>query len=299
MHYHALEKSELKIIGIQLERTNLHRIADCVAEEFGLKRDEVLVIDVRNGEVALDILSEDVDPHHFVGKERELLGKLAQIPGVTLADNARITSEGMFGWIAFQAEADEIHESIERAERMADQMMEIVSKRVRVYPSGTEVINGEIEDTNTPMLIAALNESGFTAEAAPVLPDEEDTIVYKLKEGAGRGYGILITTGGVGAEDKDHSVESVLRLDPKAATPYIAKFTKGHGRHVKDGIRIAVGQFEHVRLITLPGPNDEVAACIPTLIAGLQANERKEVLAENLANVLRERLSAKMKHHKH
>lgn len=299
MHYHALEKSELKIAGIWLENTNLHRIVDCVANVFGLERDEVLVIDVRNGEVALDILSDDVDPHNFMGKERALLSQIALIPGVTLADNARITSEGMFGWIAFQAEAEEIHESIERAERMADQMMEIVSKRVRVYPSGTEVMGGEIEDTNTPMLIAALNEAGFTAEAAPVLPDEEDTIVYKLKEGAGRGYGVLITTGGVGAEDKDHSVESVLRLDPTAATPYIAKFTKGHGRHVKDGIRIAVGQFEHVRIITLPGPNDEVAACIPTLIAGLKAAESKEVLAEKLANVLRERLSAKMKHHKH
>ena len=97
MHYSMLEKSELKIIGIRLDQTNLHQIAKCVADLFGLPQDEVLVIDVRNGEVALDILSDTVDPHTFVGKEKVLLQKIREIPGVQLAEDARITSDGIIG----------------------------------------------------------------------------------------------------------------------------------------------------------------------------------------------------------
>lgn len=300
MHFDMLNKSELKITNIRLNRTNLNAVADCVADLFHIPRDEVLVIDVRNDEVALDILSSDIDPHSFVGQEKKLLERLAQIPGVTLASDSHITSEGMLGWIAFDDPgAKELKEAVDRAEQMAEELVNRVAKRVIVYPSGTEVENGEIEDTNTPMLVNALNEAGFKAEAGSILKDDENHIVQKLMEAVYKGYGIVVTTGGVGAEDKDHSVESVLRIDSNAATPYIAKFTKGHGRHVKDGIRIAVGQYEHVRFITLPGPNDEVSACLPVLIDGLQCKLSKQKLADNLAETLRNRLKDKMHPHIH
>lgn len=117
-------------------------------------------------------------------------------------------------------------------------------------------------------------------------------------EGIYHGYGTIITTGGVGAEDKDHSVEAVLRIDPEAAVPYIVKFRQGHGRHVKDGIKICVGKMDHVTMITLPGPNDEVRACIPTVIEGLDKGWGKELFAEKIANVLRSRLNDKMHRHK-
>jgi molybdopterin biosynthesis enzyme MoaB len=109
-----------------------------------------------------------------------------------------------------------------------------------------------------------------------------------------QGYGTIITTGGVGAEDKDFSVEAVLRLDPDAVTPYITKFTKGEGRHKKDGVRIAVGQAEGTTMVSLPGPNDEVKACLDALARGLKNDVGKEALAADLASILRERLREKM-----
>lgn len=300
MHYDMLSKSELKITNIKLDGTNLNEIAECVGRLFGIPRDEVLVIDVRNGEVALDILSADVDPHSFVGQEKQLLENLAKIPGVTLSCDSHITSEGMLGWIAFDApNQEELERSMEAADKMVQDILERVSKRVLVYPSGTEVENGEIKDTNTPMLIQALTAAGYQAEAGSILKDDEHYITNMLREGINKGFGTIITTGGVGAEDKDHSVEAVLKLDSQAATPYIAKFTKGHGRHVKNGIRISVGQVEHVRIVTLPGPNDEVAECVPVLIDGMKRNLAKNVLADNLANVLRSRLKNKMEKHRH
>ena len=295
MKYSTLNKSELKLCGIRLSSANLNDIAECVAQLYGLPRDEVIVIDVRNDELALDILSDEVDPHLFVGREAELLEKIAALPGVELLPGCRISSEGMMGWISFDPQSkDELNKSISLAEAMAAEMVARVSKRVLVYPSGTEVENGEIEDTNTPMLVKALNDAGFEAEAGSILKDDEGYIVAKLIEAVNRGYGTVITTGGVGAEDKDHSVEAIEKLDAAAAAPYIAKFTPGHGRHLKDGIRIGVGSLEHVTFIALPGPNDEVAACLPTLIEGLKSKQDKALFAEALANVLRMRLKNKM-----
>ena len=101
---------------------------------------------------------------------------------------------------------------------------------------------------------------------------------------------------------KDHSVEAVLRLDPQACTPYIAKFQVGHGRHSKDGIRIAVGQLGLTTFIALPGPNDEVSVCIDTVVRGISEGWSKEILAGELARILRTRLKEKigvMMHYHH
>ena len=73
-----------------------------------------------------------------------------------------------------------------------------------------------------------------------------------------RGFGLIITTGGVGAESKDHSVEAVLKLDPHAITPWILKFTPDMKRHHKEAVRIAVGRVGICRIVSLPGPHAEV-----------------------------------------
>ncbi|MFR5780941.1 MAG: molybdopterin-binding protein [Oscillospiraceae bacterium] len=189
---------------------------------------------------------------------------------------------------------------LERGWQNTEKITQIIRKRAIVFPSGTEVEAGEIEDTNTPLLISKLTEAGFTAEAGPVLKDDLDLFTGKLRRAMDGGYGVLITTGGVGAENKDFSVEVILRLDPAAATPYIAKFKVGEGRHRKEGIRIAVGRVGFTTLVALPGPNDEVALCADCLIEGLTKGWSKEVLAGQLAKLLRARLSEKMTaHHGH
>lgn len=290
MHYNMLNKSEIKITHIHLDETNLHQIADCVAEIYGVEREKVLVIDVRNEEVALDILDNNVDPHKFMSKERILLKNLSRIPGVTIYEDSRVTSDGMLGWIAFgDVQPEELDASMQRAEEMTNGVIEQIRKRVIVFPSGTEIERKEIEDTNTPMLVNALLNAGYITESGPVLKDDLRDITQHLQWAVEKGYGTVITTGGVGAEDKDHSVEAILTLDPSAAAPYVAKFEKGHGRHQKDGIRIGVGELEGVTFVALPGPNDEVSLCMPILINGMKQRKEKHVLAEDLANVLRNR----------
>ncbi len=299
--YDLLDKSELLIEGIRLEHGNLNRISDIVAGELGIDPDDVLVIDVRDSSVALDILQKQLDPNVFIGKERAILDRLSHTDGVFVSEETRISSRGMLGWIvADEDEAANMFSELERGWQNTEKITQIIRKRAIVFPSGTEVEAGEIEDTNTPLLISKLTEAGFTAEAGPVLKDDLDLFAGKLRRAMDGGYGVLITTGGVGAENKDFSVEAILRLDPAAATPYIAKFKVGEGRHRKEGIRIAVGQVGFTTLVALPGPNNEVALCADCLIEGLTKGWSKEVLAGQLAKLLRARLSEKMTaHHGH
>ena len=85
-------------------------------------------------------------------------------------------------------------------------------------------------------------------------------------------------------------------LDSKATTPYICHFKIGTGRHVKDGIKIAVGQYNDTLIVALPGPNDEVMASLGILIEGLKAGLDKHLLAENIAANLRQILRKKTIH---
>lgn len=299
--YDLLDKSELLIEGIHLSSGNLNRISDAVAEEIGIDPQDVLVIDVRDGTVALDVLRREVDPRGFIGRERAILTRLAAMEGVELEESAHISSRGMLGWIAGDSESDAMmRRELEKAEANVGRVRERIARRAIVFPSGAEVEDGEIEDTNTPMLLKMLRESGFEADRGEILKDDIDLFTGKLRRACDMGYGLIITTGGVGAEDKDHSVEAIERLDRTAAAPYIAKFTAGEGRHRKDGIRIGVGKVGPVLLVALPGPNDEVALCAGTVIEGAQNGWSKELIAAKLAGILRERLREKVGHcHRH
>jgi len=99
---------------------------------------------------------------------------------------------------------------------------------------------------------------------------------------------LIITTGGVGAEAKDCTVEALLRVDPAAATPYIIKFTIGTGRHVKEGVRIAVGEIGISRFVALPGPTREVKLGLDRLLEALEKKWEKGKTAEYIASALRE-----------
>lgn len=296
--YDLFHKHELTITGIHLKDTNLSELSNIVADVIGIDRADVLVIDVRYDYVSLDILRSRIDPEKFVSKEETLLNALSRLTGVELDDNAGIVSNGMLGWIAGDNKSLESSRlEITRSKELAEEIRHNISHRVIVFPTGAEVESGEIVDTNTPLITEKLTEAGFTVDKGEVLKDDLTSFSAKLRKAAEQAYGVCITTGGVGAENKDYSVEAIQILDPNACTPYIAKFETGHGRHSKDGIRIGVGQEGMTTFIALPGPNDEVALCIDTVVEGLRKNWGKELLAYSLAELLRERLKEKLSWH--
>ena len=87
-----------------------------------------------------------------------------------------------------------------------------------------------------------------------------------------------------------------MALDPEAAAPYICRYQKGTGRHIKDGVRIAVGKTSDTLTVALPGPNDEVRSSLDVLVKGLLSKLDKHMLSEKIAGNLRKGLRKKMAH---
>lgn len=290
--HNLLHKTEIRIEKIFLDKANLSVIADHFADILGIDKGDVLVVDYRNETMTLDVLNQSVNAHKIVGKKDQLLARVSGLPGVRITGETSIQSDGMLGWIAMEEGMGE--EALRRSERIAEDILLHIAKRVLVFSTGGEVADGRIEDTNTPSITRRLTSEGYKVTRGQTLPDDAFHIAAKLREAAEHGgYAVIITTGGVGAEDKDHTVEAVLALDPDAATPYICRFRIGTGRHVKDGIRIAVGRYNDTLIVALPGPNDEVKASLDVLVEGLAAKREKQELAGNIAVHLREILRNK------
>lgn len=296
--YDLLRKTELHIEGVFLEGANLNQVAAAAAEVLGFEASEVLVTDYQRDRMTIDVLTDSADAHNIVGRERELLLRLSELPGVDVGEEAAVRSEGMLGWIAF--ERGEAERALERSREMAEEIRRRVLERALVISTGPEVAGGQVEDTNQPAIAARLEPEGYRVSRGPALEDDEALISARIREAASEeGYGLVITTGGVGAEEKDRTVEAVQAVDPDAAAPYICRFEVGTGRHHKDGVRIAVGRVCDTLVVALPGPNDEVRAAMEVLVDGLREGWDKQALAEAIAGELRGILRAKTRGYQH
>ena len=293
-----LEKTELRIHGLELSGVNLNELAARVAQVLELPANQVLVVDVREDHVCLDLLTTKINIRQIAGREQAVLKALTLMEGLTVGENARIESSGILGLIAY--DQNEALEIAALSQKMGSEIESNILRRALVFATGFEVKKEMIEDTNSPFLIDLLQKQGYAAEFGGILDDDLDIIANKLMEATERGFGLVITTGGVGAEDKDFSVEAMNRIDRQAATPWIVKYEQGTGRHVKAGVRIGVGQYGLTTLINLPGPHDEVMAVAPVLQAHCNRGLiNKELLANDLVQVLRAKLSIKKKHWDH
>ncbi len=289
MELELFEKTEIWVRPIRIRDVNLGLIAERVAEVLNLKKSEVMVVDVREDLVTVDILKRSVNAEDIIGKKDALLKALAAIPGVSVSPETGIHSDGILGLIDIedQKTAGEI---LVGMERMGREVSERIRRRAIVFPSGFEVQRGMIQDTNSPYIKSKLTEEGFSVTVGDILEDDLECIVRALHRALGEGYGLIITTGGVGAEDKDRMVEALLRIDPEASTPYVIHYEKGTGRHEKDGVKIGVAYSRPAFLIALPGPHEEVKVGMEVIVEGLKKGAGKEELASALAKEYRGRL---------
>jgi molybdenum cofactor synthesis domain-containing protein len=288
-----LDKRELRVEGVRLREANLRALAAAVARALDLPPDEVLVTDVLEDVVTFDILRPQLYAHQLVGRWKAIRQALAAVPGVKLAANARITSNGVLGWIP--ADPGMLQAALKQARAAGEGIAVRISRRVCVLSTGAEVDRGEIEDTNRKTLSDAFGD-GYDVSFGGTIRDDRDLIAGRIRTAVEAGYGVVVTTGGVGAESKDHTIEALLKVDPEAATSYLAYFPSGHPRHVKAGIRIGVGELHGSVIVALPGPNEEVQLAAPVLLEHLRAGRRHAQLAERIAARLRAHLRTRMNH---
>lgn len=287
MEWDLLEKTTFWINDVSLKEADLDQVAGAAARALCLQPKEVMVIDVRPGMVAFDILCRKVQASSVIGKEREILDNLNQLSNVEVGKNAAVHSEGVLGLIALSPEKAE--KVLTKSNKMAKQIVTAISRRALVFSSGSEVKEGKIKDTNSPFIMDALKDAGYLAQFGGVLDDDEMLTTARLEEGIEQGYGLIIITGGIGAENKDFTVEAIRRLDPGAHTPYILKFTPDNYRHYKEGVRIAVGKVGLTLLVALPGPHVEAKIGCIRLLTGLKQGMDNSTLAEYIVADLRDR----------
>ena len=158
MGLNLLEKTELWINEITLDHTNLTDLANAVARSLGLSDGEVLVVDVRPRHITLDVLATDIPQENIIGREAAILDAVGALPGVTLYPETYIHSNGILGQIC--AGADDQSAMLERVSVMTEELRKNVSRRAIVFPTGFEIQQGLIEDTNTPYLKNALEQAG-------------------------------------------------------------------------------------------------------------------------------------------
>jgi molybdenum cofactor synthesis domain-containing protein len=290
VEYRLLEKTELYIKPLHLSGADLGACAEAVAFALELRPQDIVVTDAIEDHLILDVLVPTVQATQIIAKRKTLLNALAGVPGVHITDETEVHSDGILGLISLDEEVAQ--EVLERSRVMQSQIAEALRRRVMVFATGQEVLVGQIRDTNTPFLTESLRNEGYRVIQGPVLKDRVDSIARAFRQAAEEGYGLLITTGGIGAENKDQTIEALARVDKQAELPFILKFQKGQGRHDKDGVRIGVGVFDQTLIVCLPGPHDEVRLAWPVLREGIKANLDKRGLAKNLAEVLRNKFIA-------
>lgn len=224
MGLNLLEKTELWVNEITLDGTNLTDLANAVAHAMGMQDGEVLVVDVRPRHITFDILARDIPQENILGKETAILDAIRAVPGVTLYPETYLHSNGILGQICAGVENEEA--MLQQVAKITDDLRRNVSHRAIIFPTGFELQQGLIEDTNTPYLKSLLEQEGYKVTVGEIMADDLADIVDKLEDALNRGFGLIITTGGVGAEDKDHSVEGICAIDREAATPYSVDFLR-------------------------------------------------------------------------
>ncbi|BCV22041.1 hypothetical protein [Moorella sp. Hama-1] len=147
MEWDLLEKTTFWIDDIDLAGADLGQVAAVAAAALELPEKEVMVVDVRPGLVAFDILRRRVKAEAVAGKEQEILRRLAGLPGVTLGPEAAVHSEGVLGLIALEPE--EAARVLEESATLAGDISRAVARRAMVFASGAEVIAGKIKDNGS------------------------------------------------------------------------------------------------------------------------------------------------------
>lgn len=280
-----LSKTELWVDGILLTDVDLTALARCAGSILGLGEQDIFVTDVRGGRVVFDVVADTVALESIAGREAHLLKALGAFAGVSLTPEASVHSYGVLGVIG--APADQAATIIEGASRLEAGLREHIARSVIVLSTGGELARGEIEDTNFAAASAILGKAGFQISHAGVVEDDEALIAARITHLLSDGYGLILTTGGVGAEDKDRTIEAMQRIAPDLSTAVLAQYEVGHGRHVKPHVRVACGRVGAALLVALPGPTREVTAALPALVKAIKDGAAPVEIAEAVAEPIR------------
>jgi molybdenum cofactor synthesis domain-containing protein len=124
-----------------------------------------------------------------------------------------------------------------------------------VVSVSTRAATGVYLDRTGPYLVGALTDLGFEVDGPRVVPDG-DPVEQVLRDAVGRGYDVVLTTGGTGVSPTDRTPEATRRVVEREV-PGIAEAIRAHGAGA--GVPTAVlsrgvaGTVARTLVVNLPG----------------------------------------------
>ncbi len=135
----------------------------------------------------------------------------------------------------------------------------VLSTGDEVAPLGAALKPGQIRDSNSYSLAAAVLEAGGLPHVLEVAPDEESALVARLRQALGLPADLILTSGGVSAGDFDLT-KQVLAAQGRLDFWWV---------NMRPGRPMAFGLLGGVPLLALPG--NPVSAMIAFLLFGRPA----------------------------
>ena len=83
---------------------------------------------------------------------------------------------------------------------------------IEIYSIGTELLNGQIQDTNSFWMAQQIAALGGYVRRIAILDDDMDELTGVLKDACQRGTRVVITTGGLGPTPDDMTVEAIAKI---------------------------------------------------------------------------------------
>ena len=83
---------------------------------------------------------------------------------------------------------------------------------IEIYSIGTELLNGQIQDTNSFWLAQQITALGGYVRRICILDDDMQEMTSVLRNACDRGTRVVITTGGLGPTPDDMTAEAVARI---------------------------------------------------------------------------------------
>jgi len=279
------EKTEFWLVGITLTGTRLPDLAAAAARALSLQPGDVFVSDVGENHIVFDVTAPRVRLEDVAGRSSDLLRAVSAVNGVQLHSDAAVHSNGVLGVLG--APAAQVEHVIAATASLEANLRSYVTRRIAVVSTGAEIADGRVTDTNLEAIREIAAVAGYEVEFGGAVRDDERSIAGRVASLANDGFGAVVTTGGVGAEDKDRTIEALQMLDPDLATAVLATYEIGQGRHVKPHVRVGVGRLNEVVIIALPGPTREVHASLPAILEALPAGHQPLELVNRIAESIR------------
>lgn len=85
------------------------------------------------------------------------------------------------------------------------------STSVEIFIIGNEILNGDIQDTNTHWLCKEITGMGGHVSRGTVLRDDLDCIARELRAAMDRGTGVIFTSGGLGPTADDLTLAAIAK----------------------------------------------------------------------------------------